>query len=62
VTESAPPSHSISGIVVDNETGFPVVNAQVSLQGTGFYAYTNSLGTWFINDVPTGAFVVDVLP
>jgi hypothetical protein len=62
VLESAPPSHCISGIVVDDETGFPVVNAQVSLQGTGFYAYTNSLGTWFINDVPSGAFVVDVLP
>lgn len=62
VLESAPPIHCISGIVVDDETGFPVVNAQVSLQGTGFFAYTNSLGTWFINDVPSGAFVVDVLP
>jgi hypothetical protein len=62
VLEAAPQSHCISGIVTDDETGFPVVNAQVSLQGTGFYAYTDSLGTWFINDVPTGAFVVDVLP
>ncbi|MFH0730124.1 MAG: carboxypeptidase regulatory-like domain-containing protein [Pseudomonadota bacterium] len=62
VVESAPQSHCISGIVIDTETGYPVVNAQVSLQGTGFYAYTNSLGTWFLNDVPTGAFVVDVLP
>lgn len=62
VTGATPQSHCLSGVIVDDETGFPVVNAQVSIQGTGFYAYTDSMGVWFMNGVPTGSYNLDVLP
>ena len=52
----------LSGIVFDEVTGYPVSNVRVILKDTGFYDYTDILGTWSLTDVPSVPYTVEILP
>jgi hypothetical protein len=60
--DTPPVKSALSGIVVDENTGYPVANVRVMIQGTGLYAYTDSMGVWFIEDVPNGSYDVEIVP
>jgi TonB-linked SusC/RagA family outer membrane protein len=49
---------TISGRVVDASTSAPLVNAQVSIDGTNFGALTNGLGVFRLANVPAGTHVL----
>ncbi len=48
----------ITGLVTDTETGQPVANVQVSLQGTQLGALTTDAGRYMISNVPAGTYTV----
>ncbi|MFH1153806.1 MAG: carboxypeptidase regulatory-like domain-containing protein [Pseudomonadota bacterium] len=52
----------LTGKVIDPETGKPIANAVVTLQGTGFTTLTNAGGTFSFTDVPTGNHTLVVNP
>ncbi len=45
---------SITGVIINGETGDPLANVQVSLEGTGLGNVTNSEGRYLILNVPAG--------
>lgn len=51
---------SVSGRVVDAETGRAVADAMVLLEGTGLGGLTNAVGVFELRDVPTGDWVFRV--
>ncbi len=51
---------TIAGFVYDNETGDPLVGANVYLENTSFGAATNDNGMFFINNIPPGTYKVVV--
>ncbi len=51
---------AISGRVRNAETSRYVVNAKVSIAGTGTYVLTDEFGTYHLNHVPVGAVTLEV--
>ena len=54
----APLTGRLEGTVRD-AAGAPVVSAQVRLRGTSFFAEADSVGHYFINNVPAGTYVAE---
>lgn len=50
----------ISGYVIDNETGEPVIGANVIVEGTFFGAAADIDGYYYINNIPPGSYKVSV--
>ncbi|MCC6476996.1 carboxypeptidase regulatory-like domain-containing protein, partial [bacterium] len=57
-TEARRATGIISGVVVDQATGFPLDNVQISLDGEEDWAETNALGQFTMIDVEIGTYVV----
>ena len=53
-------SASISGFVVDNESGETIIRASVAITGTKLGAYTNKSGFFSISNIPDGNYVIAV--
>ena len=58
LTLSAGTSGKVSGIVVDDDTGEPLVAVNVTLEGTSMGAITNPEGRYHIVNVPPGEYTV----
>ncbi len=54
------PVASVAGRILDRTTDRPVVDAVVSLAGTGREAVTNSAGVFRLGEVPAGAYRLEV--
>ncbi|HEX9935171.1 MAG TPA: carboxypeptidase regulatory-like domain-containing protein [bacterium] len=50
----------LEGVVKDSETGKPIQNVYVYVDGCPTAAMTNSSGKFFLNDVPTGSCTLKV--
>jgi len=50
-----PGATTVTGQLLDPDTGLPVVGARVSVQGTGFSGLTDAQGRFTINGAPAGA-------
>lgn len=55
---SANDTGSVSGQVTDDETGLPIVHANVIIEGTTLDALTQKDGSYIITGVPTGEYTV----
>ncbi len=53
---------TISGIIRERSTGYPVPDALIRIQGTNLEAYANELGIWSIREVPLGTVTVEIIP
>jgi hypothetical protein len=60
--DGTPTKGALAGIVLDSATRYPVTDARVIIKNTGLYTYTNSLGVWFISDLPAGTYEVQIIP
>ncbi len=52
------PTGTISGTVIDTETLNPIENAEITVDGTSYSAFTNSSGNYLIDNVSTGTYSV----
>ncbi len=57
-TLSAGTSGKIAGVVIDSDTGEPLVAVNVTLEGTSMGAITNPEGRYYIVNVPPGKYAV----
>lgn len=60
--DGLPAKGALSGMVLDSATGYPVADVRVIIKNTGLYTYTDSLGVWFISDLPAGNYEVQIIP
>jgi PKD repeat protein len=61
-TSATPMKTTLSGLVVDQATGYPVAKVRVIVEKTALFTYTDALGVWSITDVPVGTYTVQVAP
>ncbi len=52
---------NLEGVIKDVETGKPLQNVYVSVDGCNTAAMTNDSGKFFINEIPTGERAIKVL-
>jgi len=61
-TNDIPTVGTISGIVKDKRSGYPLPDTLIRIQGTKLETYTNELGIWNIKEVPLGQVNIEVIP
>ncbi|MGB2696630.1 MAG: carboxypeptidase regulatory-like domain-containing protein [Candidatus Zixiibacteriota bacterium] len=60
IPEGSPPEFgSISGQVTDEETGLPIIMAEITLTGIYYIWYTDTSGFYFCDSLPPGAYFVN---